>query len=160
MDDPQFPSRRPSRADGSAPPAERSRASRLVLVGAGSLCLGLGAAGALLPLLPTTPFVLLAAACFARSSPAFHRALRESRLFGPVLRDWEDHRSIPRGARVKALVLVTLVFGTTLTWGLTTTGPRLAVGAIGLGLLVFLWRLPVTPDVEAAVAPVGEDGAA
>jgi uncharacterized membrane protein YbaN (DUF454 family) len=108
--------------------------------------MGLGAAGALLPLLPTTPFVLLAAACFARSSPAFHRALRESRLFGPVLRDWEDHRSIPRAARVKAVGLVLLTFAASILWALESLGPRLAVAALGAGLVVFLLRLPVSPD--------------
>ena len=58
----------------------------------GILFVVLGAIGAVLPLLPTTPFVLVAAWCFARSSPRLHRWLLESRLFGPMLRDWEENR--------------------------------------------------------------------
>lgn len=128
----------------------RSQPARVLLMGAGGLCLALGAAGALLPVLPTTPFVLLAAACFSRSSPAFHRALRESRLFGPLLRDWEDHRSVPRAAKLRALVIVTAAFSISLVWGLESLAPRIALGALGLALLVFLARLPV---IAEAVPP-------
>jgi len=137
------------KTSGPAQAGERPRTARLLLVGAGAACLGLGAVGALLPLLPTTPFVLLAAACFARSSPSFHRALRESRLFGAVLRDWEEHRSISRAAKLKAVVLVVVVFSISMTWALDSTPPRLAMGALGLGLLVFLARLPETPEPDS-----------
>lgn len=126
------------------PPVELSQTTRLLLVGAGALALFLGAAGAILPLLPTTPFVLVAAACFARSSPSFHRALRDSRLFGALLREWEDHRSIPRRAKTRALIIIVLVFAASMTWAIESTGPRLAMGVGGLVLVVFLARLPVT----------------
>ena len=122
-----------------------SRTRRLLLVAAGSLCLALGAAGAVLPLLPTTPLVLLAAACFARSSPAFHRALRESRLFGPVLRDWEDHRSVSARVKWRAVAMVMLVFGLTIGLALEKAAPRTAMALLGAGLVMFLARLPVTP---------------
>jgi hypothetical protein len=118
----------------------------MLLMAAGSVCLGLGALGALLPVLPTTPFVLLAAACYARSSRSFHRALRESRLFGPVLRDWEDHRSIPRAAKLRAISLVVVVFALTMTLALETAAPRMAMGLVGVGLVAFLGRLPTTPE--------------
>ena len=125
---------------------ERSRPLRLALLALGSICLGLAAIGAVLPVLPTTPFVLLAAGCFARSSRGFHRALRDSRFFGAVLRDWEDHRSIPRAAKLRAIVLVLLTFALTIGVGLETTAPRVAMGLLGAGLVVFLGRLPVTPE--------------
>jgi hypothetical protein len=141
-DDPRHDRETPHPVD----PAELPRSTRLLLVGAGAVCLVLGAAGALLPILPTTPFVLLAGVCFARGSPAFHRALRESRLFGAVLRDWEEHRSISRGAKLKAVVLVLVVFTVSITWALETTPPRLVMGAVGLGVLAFLVRLPETPE--------------
>jgi hypothetical protein len=118
----------------------------MLLMAAGSVCLGLGAVGALLPVLPTTPFVLLAAACFARSSRSFHRALRESRLFGPILRDWEDHRSIPRAAKLRAITLIVVVFSLTVILALEATAARLALGLLGVGLVLFLARLPTTPE--------------
>lgn len=60
----------------------------------GLLCLALGALGLVLPILPTTPFVLLAAWFFAQSSEAWHRRLLQSELFGPMIRNWEDHHCI------------------------------------------------------------------
>ena len=67
----------------------------------GWLALSLGLVGVVLPLLPTTPFVLVAAWCFSRSSARFHRLLVNHRLFGPLIRDWEQHGVIP--LRVKWL---------------------------------------------------------
>lgn len=60
----------------------------------GLLALGVGILGAFLPVLPTTVFVLVAAWCFAKSSPNWHARLRNSRLFGKTLRDWEDNKTI------------------------------------------------------------------
>ena len=79
-----------------ANPDSPSRTVRWLLWLAGSLSLGLGILGAVLPGLPTTPFVLLAAACYARASPRLHGWLRAHRLFGPMVRDWESHRSLSR----------------------------------------------------------------
>ena len=88
-----------------------SAARRWLLFFAGWLCIGLGLLGAVLPVLPTTPFILLAAACFARSSPRFHAWLRDSRLFGAMVREWEAHRSIPYRTKVRAIVVMALTMG-------------------------------------------------
>jgi len=58
----------------------------------------LAAVGAFLPVLPTTPFLLLAAACFARSSPTFHRCLLANRIFGPYVAQWQHDHTVPREA--------------------------------------------------------------
>ena len=71
---------------------------------------GLATLGAFLPLLPTTPFLLLAVGCFARSSPRLHRKLMEHPTFGPLIRDWNEHRTIPLRAKILALSSMT-VFG-------------------------------------------------
>lgn len=70
------------------------------------LALLLGLLGVLLPGLPTTPFVLLAAGCFVRASPRAHAWLLSSPWAGPILRDWEQHRSIPRRAKYIAFVMM------------------------------------------------------
>lgn len=75
---------------------ESPRALRWLLWLAGTVSLGLGILGVALPGLPTTPFVLLAAACYAKASPRLHGWLRAHRLFGPMVRDWEAHRSLSR----------------------------------------------------------------
>ena len=76
--------------------------------GFGWLCVGLGAAGVFLPLLPTTPFMLLAAFCFARSSPRFHDWLLGHKRFGPLILNWQRHGSISRRAKASALLAMAL----------------------------------------------------
>ena len=76
---------------------------RWLLWAAGSLSLILGLIGVVLPGLPTTPFVLLAAACYAKASPRLHRWLLNHRWMGPMLRDWESHRSLTRRSKTVAV---------------------------------------------------------
>ncbi|MEM6709691.1 MAG: YbaN family protein [Pseudomonadota bacterium] len=124
----------------------------LYLIG-GWLCLGLGFLGALLPLLPTTPFVLLAAYCFARSSPTWHRWLLTHRLFGPLILDWQTHRALRRGAKWSASGACGLVLALSLLIGV----PAIVLGAQVLALslvLIFLWRLPEPPMTRRELAQV------
>ena len=76
---------------------------------AGALSLLLGVIGIVVPLLPTTPFVLLAAACFSRGSARWERWLLAHRQFGPIVRDWREHRAVP--LRAKQFATVMMVFG-------------------------------------------------
>ena len=75
----------------------------------GLLFLLLGVLGIALPVLPTTPFVLLAAWCFAQSSQRWHARLIESELFGPMIRNWETNRCISLRTKIVALTTMTLV---------------------------------------------------
>ena len=86
---------------------QRSRLVRGLLWLAGSLSLILGVIGVAVPGLPTTPFVLLAAACYAKASPRMHAWLLNHRLTGPLLRDWEANRSLTR--RTKAIAVVSML---------------------------------------------------
>jgi len=132
----------------------RSRSARLVLQGAGVGFVGLGLVGVFLPVLPTTPFLLLAAACFVRSSPALYERLLGHATFGPLIRDWREHRSIPARAKGMALLTVAVTFGTSIAVGVSALWLRLLLAAIGLTLFVYLLRLPTRP------APVSEAHAA
>ncbi len=109
----------------------------------GILNLALAVIGAILPLMPTTVFVLMAAACFARSSPRMHAWLRQSQLFGPVLRNWEDNRCMPRRARITALTMMILVGGVSVLFFVPETWMQwVGAGLIALGCAVVL-RIPV-----------------
>jgi hypothetical protein len=104
-------------ADTDEPEEARVHASpivRGVLLACGALCVALGAVGLVLPVLPTTPFMLLAAFCFARASPALHRRLVESRLFGPTIRQWQRERTIPWQAKLAAIALVSATIATSI----------------------------------------------
>lgn len=84
---------------------------RWLFIGAGWICVGLAALGAILPLLPTTPFLLLAAACFARGSARFYRWLLANRHFGPLIREWRETRTIPPHAKNTTRILLVVTFG-------------------------------------------------
>jgi len=103
------------------------------------LFLVLGGVGVVLPLLPTTPFILLAAACFARSSPRMHRWLLDSELFGPMLRDWEANHCVSFKVKLLALSMMAVVGGTSIWFFVPTGWPRLAgSGLVALGCLTVL----------------------
>lgn len=119
-----------------------SRLMRLFCLGLGVLALVLGALGIVLPVLPTTPFVLLAAACFARSSRRFHDALLGHALLGPVIHEWQTHRAMRRQVKRWAYGLMLLSFSTSILL-LDVWWHRLMLVALGLVLGFFLWRVPV-----------------
>lgn len=115
---------------------------RAMYLGAGFLALLLGALGAVLPVLPTTPFVLLAAACFARGSEHFHRKLLENRIAGPIIYEWYMHRSIPRRVKHWVYCLMALSFGSSLLI-LPEPWQKLMLVVIGSILAFYIWRIPV-----------------
>ena len=110
-----------------------------------------GLLGVVLPILPTTPFMILSAACFAKSSPRFHQALLDSRWIGRDLRRWEKSRTMLRATKRKAtwVICVTFTFSIGLLWG--NQGLQLMLLGIALLLLFFLWRVAeeITSDVKA-----------
>lgn len=115
---------------------------RLACLMAGFTALALGLIGVVLPVLPTTPFVLLAAACFARGSSHVHDWLLNQRTAGPLIREWQRYRAMPRKAKRVAYLLMAVSFGTSILI-MTSAWHRALLAAVGLILLVFLWRVPV-----------------
>ncbi|MFT8210703.1 MAG: DUF454 family protein [Symbiopectobacterium sp.] len=115
---------------------------RIGLVVLGWIAVVLATLGVVLPLLPTTPFLLLAAWCFARSSPRFHAWLLYRSWFGPYLRDWQDHRALPPGAKGKAVVMIVLTFAVSL-WLVDMVWVRVLLLTIMAVLLTFMLRLSV-----------------
>lgn len=113
---------------------------RWLLAGTGLLALLLGVVGIFVPVLPTTPFILLAAFCFARSSARFHRWLLDHHISGPLIRDWALHRSIPLRIKRLAYGLMALSFGSSilivpLVW------LKVLLAVLGLVLAWGLWRI-------------------
>lgn len=82
------------------------RIKRAFLISAGVLSLVLGGIGVFLPLLPTTPFVLLAAGCFAGSSPVMHRWLCRSRFFGEYMENYRTNAGVSKSVKIRALVFL------------------------------------------------------
>jgi uncharacterized membrane protein YbaN (DUF454 family) len=113
---------------------------RIVLLVSGWLSMLLGVVGVFVPMLPTTPFLLLSAACFLRSSPRMHARLMAHPRLGPFLEQWRRERSIPRAAKRRAYVLVCACFALSIALA-PGLAPRLVLALLCLGLLVFLSRL-------------------
>ncbi|MEZ5939537.1 MAG: YbaN family protein [Hyphomonadaceae bacterium] len=103
----------PEPAPGGAPEpgARRRKALRPVYLVCGVLLTAIGAAGLVLPLLPGTVFLILAAACFARSSPRFEAWLLNHSHLGPPVRAWRETGAIPLNAKIIAIGAMTLSVG-------------------------------------------------
>ncbi len=108
---------------------------------AGLISVALGAIGAFLPLLPTVPFILLAAVCFSRSSTKAHDWLLQHRLFGPSLRDWEKNGAIRPSVKRKAVFAIAISWLLLLSLGLN---PWIsAVQFVALACVsAFIWTRP------------------
>ena len=112
----------------------------LVLKVMGIFFVGLAILGVVLPILPTTPFLLVAAACFAKSSPEMQRRLLANKTFGPLIHDWQKYRSIPRKA--KRIALLTIILS--VCWSaymLQSAMLTALVVALVIGPFIFLVRL-------------------
>jgi len=115
---------------------------RGALTVAGVIFVFLGLIGVLLPVVPTVPFLLVAAACFARASPTFYRKLVTSKAFGPAILEWRRHRSIPWRTKLIAMALLFVSLGSSILLFVRPLWLQLAVGAIGLAVLVYMGRIP------------------
>jgi uncharacterized membrane protein YbaN (DUF454 family) len=118
------------------------RALRATYLVAGFAFLGLGVLGVVLPVLPTTPFVLLAAACFARSSKRFHDWLLNHRSFGPLVREWREHRSIPYRTKLFAIAMMAATLGVSVLFFVPKGWPQAALAVFGLVLAMWLYSVP------------------
>jgi uncharacterized membrane protein YbaN (DUF454 family) len=120
----------------------RSKPVRILFNLAGAVALALGVLGIFLPLLPTTPFVLLAAACFARGSERFHRWLLDNATFGPMVREWESHRSLPYRTKVTAIVLMSVTMAISIVVFVRPLWLKIALALFGVGLAIWMYRIP------------------
>ncbi|HEX5639464.1 MAG TPA: YbaN family protein [Burkholderiaceae bacterium] len=120
----------------------RSHLVRVLFNLAGAIALGLGILGVFLPLLPTTPFVLLAAACFARGSERFHQWLLASRTFGSMVREWAGHRSLPYRTKITAIVLMSLTMAVSITFFVRPVWLKVLLALFGCGLAAWMYRIP------------------
>jgi len=132
---------------------------RLFLAG-GIVAVGLGVAGLVLPVLPTTPFLLLAAYLFARSSPAHYDRLLGHRVLGPHVRDFAEGKGLRRGAKLRALLLLwAVLLPTSLALGHRHASGFLLL-LVGGGVSAYLLRLPTRPDPPASPPAPGGPGPA
>jgi uncharacterized membrane protein YbaN (DUF454 family) len=112
----------------------RTTAKRRLLIGAGTLSLGLGIIGVFIPILPTTPFLLLAAACYMRSSERFYQWLINNRIFGAYVRDYIEGRGMPIRVKILTILLLWLAIGLSITFGVQNIVIRIILICIAIGV--------------------------
>lgn len=132
-------------------------ALRLAWAALGTIFLALGAIGVVLPLLPTTPFVLLAAACYVRASPRLYNWLLGTRLFGPLIREWREHRSIPWRTKLFAIGMMAVTLTASIVFFVKPLAGQVAMALFGLGLALWLYRIP-SRDRPARRRPTSSEG--
>ncbi len=120
---------------------------KLLLV-IGVLSVGLAAAGIILPILPTTPFLLLAAACFFRSSDKLYQWLIKHKWFGHYIESWRQHKAIPRHGKVVILLLLWSTLAYSIISVTSILVIRVLLLLIGLGVSLFvLSRKTLAPEM-------------
>ncbi|NQY86914.1 MAG: YbaN family protein [Colwellia sp.] len=124
-------------------PQVQSKTKKFFLKIIGLIFVGLAILGVILPILPTTPFLLVAAACFAKSSPRMQKKLLANKTFGPLIYEWQQHRCIPRKAKRIALltIILSVVWSSYLLNNVVLT---VLVFSLVIGPFIFLWRLPIS----------------
>lgn len=119
-----------------------------LLVIFGWLFMVLGAIGVILPILPTTPFLIIALAFFSKSSPRFHQMLLNNVWFGPILKQWEDKKTLSRHIKYKASFLIIITFSISAA----IIGNKVQLQLLLLGMLIvlllFIWRIKEEPSMS------------
>lgn len=136
------PPTQPESAQDAASRLHASKTVRWLLWTAGTIALLLGIIGVFLPVLPTTPFILLSAACYARASEKFHQRLLAHKTFGPTIRDWEDYRSLSLKTKKVAITMMTLSIAVSIWVVREHLWLQLMLAFIAVSVGTWMWRLP------------------
>ncbi len=116
---------------------------------AGTICVALGAIGIVLPLLPTTPFLLAAAACYYKSSPRMHRWLLNNKWFGEYIRNYQEGKGLTLKTKITALTMLRVTIGFSIIFMLNRLLPaqlvlpmQLSMTAVAIAVSTYILRLP------------------
>jgi len=111
---------------------------RILLIVAGTFFMGLGIVGIFVPLLPTTPFLLLAAACYARSSQRCYGWLLNNKWFGNYIRSYLERKGVPLKAKVATITLLWITIGSSIAFAVQSFVIRLILVLIAIGVSVHI----------------------
>lgn len=121
---------------------------RYVLLACGVISLGLGILGLFVPILPTTPFILLAGACFSRSSDRFYRWITAHPRYGSMIADYLAGKGLPRKTKIMAIALLWLSIGFG-CWWVEFVWARVAMLLTACAVSLYIWRLPTAGQALA-----------
>lgn len=118
-----------------------NRFTKSFLIACGTLSVVLGLIGMFLPILPTTPFLLLAAVCYSRSSQRLHHWLLTNRWCGEYIRNYREGRGLPLKHKAFTIALLWLTIGCTMVFAVSRWWSRLLLLAIALGVTIHLLKI-------------------
>ena len=124
----------------------RSRTVRYFYIAGGTVSFVLGMIGLLLPVIPTSPFLLLTAFCYARGSERFYVWLITNPHFGEYIRALRAGEGIPLRVKLYALLVLWLTLGTTIVFIIPILGVKVLLALVGLGVTVYIAQLPTKPE--------------
>ena len=140
--------------EASAEKKEGNKIVKILLITAGTISLALGAIGVFLPIIPTTPFLLLAAACYCRGSKRMHRWLLNNKWFGEYIRNYKEGRGIPLKTKIATLTLLWVTIGVSTVFMLNRLLPeqlvlpmQVIMIAVAVAVSVHIIRLPTFKKV-------------
>ena len=116
----------------------KNRLSRLALVVSGTFFLGLGIIGIFLPLLPTTPFILLAASCYARSSKRLYNWLLNNRWFGNYIKNYREGKGVPFKVKILSISFLWIVIGYSVIFVVSVFLIRIVLFLIAVGVTIHI----------------------
>jgi len=139
-------------------PLRKNPLRTTLLTVCGLLAVTLGIVGIAVPLLPTTPLLLLAAACFLRSSDRLYRWLTTHRWFGPYIRNYREYRALPLRTKVGTLALLWGALGYAIVAVVDGLVIRVVLAIIGIGVTVHILRFrTLTAEMMSAVSEAEEN---
>jgi uncharacterized membrane protein YbaN (DUF454 family) len=114
---------------------------RILLLVGGTSSVAIGILGIFVPVLPTTPFLLLGAACYARSSQRFYDWLLNNKYFGNYIRNYRERKGIPLKGKVLALALLWATIGCSVAFAVEILLVRVILIVIGIGVSIHIFSL-------------------
>lgn len=126
----------------------KNKLTRFLLIICGSLSVAFAVLGIFLPLLPTTPLLLLAAYCFGKSSDKFHNWLINNKLFGNYIKNYQAGKGIPLHSKITAIISMWLVIIASGIWGTDLLIIRIVLFLIGTGVTIHLLRMPTFRETK------------
>ena len=124
----------------------KSKFLRFIFLSVGMFSLVLGILGIFLPVLPTTPFILLSMICYSKSSAKFYNLLLNNRFFGPHLRRWKYERCIPLKVKIFAISLLFITVGSSVIFFIKFVPAKIIVSCIALLVIFYISKFPSKPQ--------------
>jgi len=129
---------------------KRHRITRILLMTAGTVCVGLGAVGMVLPILPSTPFLLLAAACYCRSSDKLYNWLITNKHFGALIKNYREGKGLTVKTKITAVTVLWTTILVSTVFFVNLLVAQIAMIFVAVAVSTYLLRLPTFRKVQSS----------